>query len=35
MDYFKNFKITNRLINELRSKFETNDESLTLAFDYT
>ncbi|CAD8138653.1 unnamed protein product [Paramecium pentaurelia] len=35
IEYFKSFKITNRLINELRSKFETNDESLTLSFDQT
>ncbi|CAD8076647.1 unnamed protein product [Paramecium sonneborni] len=33
IEYFKTFKITNRLINELKTKFETDDESLTLQFD--
>ncbi|CAK83369.1 unnamed protein product (macronuclear) [Paramecium tetraurelia] len=33
IEYFSKIKITNRLIQELREKFETGDESLNLSFD--
>jgi hypothetical protein len=33
MEYYEEYKITNRLLSELKEKFESGDEALSLSFD--